>query len=369
MEDSHQDRQALQAESRQGRERGEEFPVALLRQLLEEGQGFSQEDRGRHFEWARCVGGGKPCCWSPETLEQVGAVLKEPKYKAGCAYLSEYKQLLIEKGTPWSHQLQRIFTQVARALKRAQGPTKKAAEVPEALWMEKCRKEINEPVGVIHYPALMFAFASTWLREVELPAIDKEDDITIEEKDRIVALYLRITKGDQEGQGVKRTLQCCCGEVCDWSSPCPFMITKAALDSVPIEEDMLVHGDTSDPIEKAQIVTTWRDLFGKSVSGHSGRRSGALQYIRRGWQVPQVAYLGRWKSNIILQYAEEALETMPVMANINKPKAQNSAQAERNKPPTRGKSLEYEKKLKLEIDHLKKAQEKLDESTWHTRCG
>ena len=190
---------------------------------------------------------GKPCCWSPETLEQVGAVLKESKYKAGHAYLSEYKQLLIEKGTPWSHQLQRVFAQVTRALKRAQGPAKKAAEVPEALWMEKCRSEINEQmVGTIHYPALMFAFATTWmLREVELAAIYKED-ITIEEKDRIVALHLRITKGDQEGQGIKRTLQCCCGDVCDWSSPCPFMITKAALDSVPIEEDMLVHGDTTD---------------------------------------------------------------------------------------------------------------------------
>jgi hypothetical protein len=47
-------------------------------------------------------------------------------------------------------------------------------------------------------------------------------------------------------------------------------------------------------------------------TGHSTRRSGALQYIRQGWAVPvtQVGYLGRWKSNVILQYAEEALETI-----------------------------------------------------------
>ena len=351
---------------------------------------------------------GKANCWLPETLEQVGAVLRESNYKAGCAYLSEYKRLLIQKGTPWSHQLQRTFTQVARALKRDQGPTKKAAEVPEELWMERCRKEFNEPkAGLIHNPALMFAFATTWmLREVELAAIYKED-ITIEEKDRIVALNLRITKGDQEGLGIKRTLQCCCEGECDWSFPCSFMITKAALDAVPIEEDRLVHGDASGPIEKAQIITAWRGLFGNAVSGHSGRRSGALQYIRRGWQVPQVAYLGRWKSNIILQYAEEALETMPVMAKFNKPKAIGNVQNEHNKPSTKGRTSEYERKLKLEIDHLKKAQEKLDESisrwedisvknqgllpptvitkgcvhasrripvaspvsTWHTRCG
>ena len=212
---------------------------------------------------------GKTDCWLPQTLEQVGAVLKESNYKAGCAYLSEYKQLLIEKGTPWTHQMQRTFTQVARALKRAQGPTKKAAEVPEDLWMEKCRKEVNETkASQIHNPALMFAFATVWmLREVELAAIYKED-ITIKEKDRIVALNLRITKGDQEGLGVKRTLQCCCEGECDWTAPCAFMVTKTALDAVPIEEDKIVHGDTADPIEKSQIIAAWRDLFGKAVSGH-----------------------------------------------------------------------------------------------------
>ena len=48
------------------------------------------------------------------------------------------------------------------------------------------------------------------------------------------------------------------------------------------------------------------------VGGHSARRTGALTYIRQGWAIPQVAYLGRWKSNVIYSYAEEALETMPV---------------------------------------------------------
>ena len=37
---------------------------------------------------------------------------------------------------------------------------------------------------------------------------------------------------------------------------------------------------------------------------------------RRGWAVAQVGYLGRWKSSIILEYAQEALETMAV--NVDK---------------------------------------------------
>lgn len=53
------------------------------------------------------------------------------------------------------------------------------------------------------------------------------------------------------------------------------------------------------------------------MTGHSTRRSGALQYIRKGWSVSQVAFLGRWKSNIILQYADEALQSIPVNASAN----------------------------------------------------
>ena len=319
---------------------------------------------------------GKDSCWSLETLEQVGAVLKESNYKAGVTYLSEYKQLLIESGTIWSHQLQKAYGQVARALKRAKGPTKKAAEVGELTWMVAMKKEINEEAkGVVHNPALLFAFATMWmLREVEL-AVHK-GDILVDAKERIVALTLRVAKKDQECLGSKRTLQCCCSGECDWSEPCPYRITCAALDAVPIEEEKLVHGDLEEPVSKSQIIAAWRSLFGQQVSGHSGRRSGALQYIRRGWQVPQVGYLGRWKSNVILQYAEEALETMPVMTNPHK-KLKGRGEDEPKKkdiemtttePKEWTKIRETEHKLRKEITHLKVAQEKLEESMerWET---
>eukprot|EP00913_Durusdinium_trenchii_P030144 g28245.t1 len=225
---------------------------------------------------------------SPEALDyeaemnevtKVGAVLKESNYKAGGAYLSEYKQLLIEKGKPWTHQLQRMFTQVTRA----RGPTKKAAEVPEDLWMEKCRKEVNETkAGQIHNPALMFAFATVWmLREVELAAIYKED-ITIEEKGSIVALNLRITKGDQEGLGVKRTLQCCCEEAkvesvnfLDFSPPVrPVESTSnVATDlpfdtsSAPAEAQKEAEREVAEPVaEPVNTGLDLPDLFGKPPS-------------------------------------------------------------------------------------------------------
>ena len=176
----------------------------------------------------------------------------------------------------------------------------------------------------------MFAVATVWvLREVELAAIHKED-ILIDEKEKLVSLTLRLTKTDQEGRGMKRALQCCCPEECGWDETCPFMITRTALDHIPIEEDKLVHGDKEEEVTKGQIVEAWRKLFRKKVSGHSGRRSGALQYIRRGWRVPQVAYLGRWKSNVILKYTEEALESMPVKSRKESP-PQTATQKEQKK--------------------------------------
>jgi hypothetical protein len=62
------------------------------------------------------------------------------------------------------------------------------------------------------------------------------------------------------------------------------------------------------PTTKSHIVKDWQWLYGDEVTGHSARRSGALQYIRKGWPVTQVGYLGRWKSNVIMEYAQEALE-------------------------------------------------------------
>ena len=299
----------------------------------------------------------------------MGAVLRSSEYKAGVTYLAEYKNMLIEKGESWTHQLQHAFIQASRALKRARGPAKKAMEVEQDRWMEAYRREQNEAtMGPVHNPALMFAFATTWmLREVELAAIHKED-IMIEPKERIVSLTLRISKGDQEALGLKRTLQCDCQE-CDWSEPCPFNITKAALDNTPIEVDKIAHGDDEGEVEKSQIAGAWRKLFGSKVSGHSGRRTGALQYIRRGWHVPQVAYLGRWKSNVILQYAEEALETMPVVARTRKimstPPSKTEIMTQMAKE-TDTKAIEKMKetgaKLKKEIDQLKMMQDKLDDS-------
>jgi hypothetical protein len=62
---------------------------------------------------------------------------------------------------------------------------------------------------------------------------------------------------------------------------------------------------------KSEMVTSWRSLFEASIAGHSARRSGPMAYVRKGMGIRDLAYLGRWKSSVVLTSAEEALETTP----------------------------------------------------------
>lgn len=52
--------------------------------------------------------------------------------------------------------------------------------------------------------------------------------------------------------------------------------------------------------------------MGAEVSGHSARRSGAMYYVRAGLPLQELAFLGRWKSNVVLSCAEEALQEKAV---------------------------------------------------------
>ncbi|CAJ1451520.1 unnamed protein product, partial [Effrenium voratum] len=78
-------------------------------------------------------------------------------------------------------------------------------------------------------------------------------------------------------------------EACDWA--CPLANAKAlspAKGVVDLEAPLCLTVGGTCPT-KSQVVASWSKLFGMKV-----------------------AYLGRWKSDVIYSYAEEALESMPV---------------------------------------------------------
>lgn len=262
---------------------------------------------------------GPPLPLTADTLKGLASSLGDGGYKAGESYVVEAKLWHIEEGHCWSDLLDRTFKQCKRALARGQGPRKKAAEVPLEKRHHPNRLNFSKSEKAVKFGKDLFVFSVVWmLREIELAALDT-GDLTIDHTTKRVSLYLKMSKVDPTGKGVTRTLQCLCvGNDCD--RECPYNVSMdlvCAVEKFNGTGSALVLMKGKQAATKAQIVRTWRWLFGQEVSGHSGRRTGALSYIRAGWSISQVAHLGRWKSSAILQYAEEALEQMP--ANLNLP--------------------------------------------------
>ena len=253
-----------------------------------------------------------------EKVETLAGILKGAGYKSAASYLHEYKVAHIENGFEVPAQLQRRLAQCRRACERGKGPTKRAAEVPEERRRGKrrilrYRRLHGRRKGAPRVPfaADLFEFGAVWmLREIEINALHPEH-ILLDESLKRVTLVWPSSKTDQEGQEVCRVLQCCGYSKC--SHDCAYHVSSTLVTKVKAAGysycSVLSNGTKAS---KAQLIAAWRELYGGGVSGHSARRTGALTYVRKGWALPQIAYLGRWKSNVIYQYAEEALQSLPV---------------------------------------------------------
>eukprot|EP00435_Cladocopium_sp_Y103_P045365 s422_g13.t1 len=258
--------------------------------------------------------GGEGFPLTPYALKLIVGTLREAGYKSTSAYLVEAKLEHVENGHAWSNNLERHFKLCMTAAKRGTGPRKKAVEVPEDTWSSHSLLEDPVQKGMkVCFSALLFACGTHWMmREIELANLVSKD-VCFEPKGRLVSITWNESKTDKEGRGIRRTLQCLCEDNCDLK--CPYavlevLVNRAALKGAPGGHLAIDH--KGRPASKADIVKDWKRLYGDDTTGHSTRRSGALQYIRKGWPVAQVGYLGRWKSNIIMEYAQEALEAMAI---------------------------------------------------------
>ncbi len=256
----------------------------------------------------------KPYPLTPKTIRALSSVLKEAGYKSASAYIAEAKITHIEAGHEWSPLLERNVKLCKAAVSRGVGPRKKAPEVQEDAWaLHDLNPDDRSPVTKVVWATHLFAMAVHWMmRELEVAALTA-DLIQFSKNDRSVMVTLEVSKTDPSAAGIKRVLKCVCEGKCDLRCPYEvllFLVTKAK--EKRSHPCYLALDDQGFTVSKAQVVASWQFLYGPGITGHSARRSGALQYIRKGWSVAQVAFLGRWKSNIILEYAQEALQTMAV---------------------------------------------------------
>ena len=238
--------------------------------------------------------GRDPLPLSQETVEGVAACLKGSGMRSGDQYLNELKLLHIEEGYDMPPWLVRTFSLCKKALCRNKGPTKKAAEaklenISDDLWQEKG----SEFKGGINF-AVMYAWACIWmLREIKAGAC-KWEHVCADEQQKQITLSIPMSKMDQMATGVKRTLQCCgevvCSRFCAWNL---WSRMQKELPSKFKKKGFMFINEKMERLSKSKMIEAWNSATSCRVSGHSARRSGAMEHVRRGMQIQELAFLGR----------------------------------------------------------------------------
>ena len=288
------------------------------------------------------------------SLMEIASTLKSAGYKAGVIYLVDCKLEHIEGGHHWTALLDRTFKKCKRGLERGRGPRRKAPEVG-AEARQKARSDKKKGKGQIHFARELFEFGRCWmLREADLSVLSTPD-VRVDYVLKRVRLNIPVSKMDQEAEGVQRVLQCVCGDG-GCHPDCPYNVAQDLLDKLQrlaSGASKLCVAKGGKTATKAMLVSSWQTVFKQKVTGHSARRTGALYYIREGWSIAQVAYLGRWKSSVILQYAEEALASVPAnRAQENSTQENNGGAALMNTVDT-SRLEEWKEALQEEIKAMK----------------
>ena len=97
---------------------------------------------------------------------------------------------------------------------------------------------------------------------------------------------------------------------------CPWLVGHNSITDAKLKgmctDSWLFRDFRNSGVTKSGVIKRWKKIFGNDVSGHSPRRNGAMFYVRRGLPIQELAFLGRWKSSVVLQYDEEALQEKAV---------------------------------------------------------
>ena len=200
----------------------------------------------------------------------------------------------VEEGYDMPPWLVRTLGLCKKALTRNRGPTKKAVEakledISEDLWSKHGSEFWN---GV--NPAVAYAWACVWmLREIEASAC-KWEHVRADGQLKQITLSIPISKMDQMATGVKRTLQCCgdesCSRFCAWNL---WLRMDKEKNKTSGKRGFMFADPQGNKLSKNKMIELWNIATACRVSGHSARRSGAMEHVRRGLQLQELAFLGR----------------------------------------------------------------------------
>ncbi len=248
-----------------------------------------------------------------DTLEATAAALLETGMKAADQYLSELKAMHIEGGHWWSDKLNHHLSLCKRALSRGKGPEKRAKEFRVD---RMCEAEFDKEVAASkspRRPGWAFVWAACWmLRSVEAAEV-LTSHVKLDKNEKTVRLFIPKSKMDQAEKGVYRTLGCCGCQPCAFA--CTWRIANLALKEVAQlkrnSEGALFPCCSGNKVSQFHLIKAWQENLDSELTGHSARRTGAMHYTRAGLSVPEISFLGRWKSSAVFRYVEEALQELP----------------------------------------------------------
>lgn len=247
-----------------------------------------------------------------EIILAISTALDEAQLQSGDQYIHELKLMHIEAGFDWSAPLERQLFLCKKALKRHRGPEVRARELQvkdicDKVWDEKCGAK-----GSYVRPAWMYALAVAWmLRACEVTEL-RMNDVEIDFEKHNVGLRIRKSKTDQAAKGTLRTLACCGKQIC--VKECPWALAIRVLAERPNGKpnDYLFGVTSGTKRNRAHTAKCWAKALHGDLTGHSARRSGAMYYTRKGLDIQDISFLGRWRSSAVFRYMEEAMQERPM---------------------------------------------------------
>ena len=172
------------------------------------------------------------------------------------------------------------------------------------------------------HAAALFALGIWFLlREIELAALLSKH-MQISEAESTVTLTLWATKNDPVANLVARVHTCYCGFV--EQAMCPYHAALAFQPFVPRDPELPLFGrHDAEPLPKMEVSALIRAILAKNsvplrrpgppgsgpvhrFHGHCLRVSGAQMMSRFGVPVSAIMLIGRWGSQAILRYVQEA---------------------------------------------------------------
>ena len=270
---------------------------------------------------------------TPDELTVAATVLDEAKLVSADQYLHEIKLMQVEMGGDWGLTLERQLKMCKTALSRNKGPEKRAKEVVVNDLKEETWNDLGVRQADLERPAWCYAWATVWMLRAAEAAKVLVKHVSIKHSPRHVTLYIPLSKMDQKGKGVSRTLQCCglpdCHRWCAWG----LALKTLALHKTGKAGDALFPLVNGGKPKKSTMVRNWQKFLDIEMGGHSARRSGAMAHARSGMSVTCISYLGRWRSSAVLRYVEEALQFIPSNTEDAKTSERGEQKVERRADP------------------------------------